>query len=54
MLRRALLVSVLLTVTVLAGCASEEAPAGEPAPQELAAPNVGGSDKVVTSVFPGD
>jgi len=53
MTRRAFPLAALLTLTVLAGCASNDSP--DPAADDLpaGAPNVGGSDKVVTSVFPG-
>ncbi|HUR25442.1 MAG TPA: CocE/NonD family hydrolase [Candidatus Thermoplasmatota archaeon] len=54
MTRRALLLAALLTLTVLAGCASKTPAPGGPEPAPATAPNVGGSDKVVTSVFPGE
>jgi putative CocE/NonD family hydrolase len=53
MLRRALALSALLTITVLAGCLDEADPAVADASSAPAAGNVGGSGKAVTSVFPG-
>ncbi|MEA3165558.1 MAG: X-Pro dipeptidyl-peptidase [Thermoplasmata archaeon] len=52
-MRRAFLLAALLTLTVLAGCAQKEAtpPA---AVVDQPPSNVGGSDKAVTSVFPGE
>ncbi|MFA5944891.1 MAG: hypothetical protein WC876_10550, partial [Candidatus Thermoplasmatota archaeon] len=51
-MRQALLVAALLTLTVLAGCANPTDDAPSAVGDQLSA-NVGGSDKVVTSVFPG-
>jgi predicted acyl esterase len=53
-MRRAFAVSILLTLTLLAGCLGDE----DPAPAEASdlppgVGNVGGSAKAVTSVFPG-
>jgi X-Pro dipeptidyl-peptidase len=53
MLRRALLLAALLTLTVLAGCADTDEPAAAGTEDLQVDSNVGGSDKVVTSVFPG-
>jgi predicted acyl esterase len=52
MTRLPVALAALLTLTVLAGCATGDAPDDSPDAGTLA-PNVGGSDKVVTSVFPG-
>src|SRR5687768_16574650 len=54
MLRRALALSALFTLSVLAGCL-DDSPAAVATTGDVApgTPNVGGSDKVVTSVFPG-
>jgi predicted acyl esterase len=51
-MRRAVLLAALLALSVLAGC-TQPTPAGEAALPAGEAANVGGSDKSVTSVFPG-
>jgi predicted acyl esterase len=54
MLRRALALSALFTLSLLAGCLGDSpAATADSGVVAAGAPNVGGSDKVVTSVFPG-